>query len=45
MPPLTCWNTKQLADVTVPGFIELKQCKKGLKQALVRKLEYRHVIA
>jgi hypothetical protein len=45
MPALTCWNIEQLAGVFVPGFIELKQCKVGLKQALVRKLDSRHVIA
>ena len=45
MPTLTCWNVEQLADVIVLGFIEVKQCRMGLKQALVRKLESRHVIA
>jgi len=39
MPALTYRNVEQLADVIVPEFIELKHCKKGLKQALVRKVE------
>jgi hypothetical protein len=45
MPAFTYRNIEQLADVIVQEFIELKQFKKGLKQALVRKLESRHVIA
>jgi hypothetical protein len=45
VPSLTYCNTEHLADVIVTGFIECKQCKKGLKQALVRKLESRYMIS